>query len=422
MRFWIKLGIVILLLGAAGALGLPRVRAYWKERNRPRFRQAKVEEGEIIAVVNSTGTIQPVLRVQIGSFVSGPIDELLVDFNAKVRKDDLLARIDPRIYKAAVARDEATLATANAEVTRVTALYQQATNDEKRSQELRDINEDYIADTVMDQYKFNRQSHAAQLEVALASVEQAKATLQNSRANLGYTEIRSPVDGIVINRTIDEGQTLAAQFTTPELFVVAPDMEKQMYVYASVDEADIGLIRQAQKGKEPVKFTVDAYPEDLFEGTVHQIRMNPTTEQNVVTYPVVITAPNPDLKLLPGMTASISFQVSKRENIVKIPNAALRFYPKSEHVRKEDRDLLEGKGLSDAEKEEEEDGAEDRLRSAAEKAAAGRKRNRRHVWILEGDLLKAVEVTTGVSDHKHTELVAGELKKGQELVTGLKTK
>jgi len=418
MRLIIKLGIVFCVVGVVAAVAVPRARTYWKERNRPKFREAKLQRGDIVSVVNSTGTIQPVLRVQVGSFVSGPIEELLVDFNDRVTKGQLMAKIDPRIYEASVARDEASLATANAEVARVKALLQQAVNDEKRAKDLREVNEDYLSDTVMDQYRFQRLSLEAQLKVAEASVKQANAQLQNSQTNLGYTEIRSPVDGIVIDRKIDEGQTLAAQFTTPEMFIVAPDMEKEMYVYASVDEADIGLIRDAQKRGESVEFTVDAYPGELFQGTIDQVRMNSTTLQNVVTYPVVVSAPNPELKLLPGMTASLSFRVEEHKDILKIPNAALRFYPKVEHVREEDKKVLEGFSLKQNDEEDEEDPSTIR-RSASETAEAGKRRDRRHVWVVDDHLLKAVEITTGLSDNKFTELVAGNLKEDQKLVTGV---
>ena len=410
----LKYGVILVILIVAGVLGWPRARDYWKARNRPNFREAEVSKGDITLVVNSTGTVQPVLRVQVGSVVSGPIVELKVDFNDRVTKGQLLAKIDPRIYEAAKARDEASLAAALAEVERVKALLQQAVNDHDRAVALRTKNKDYISDTVMDSYKFNHQSLKAQLKVAEAAVKQAQANLQNSTANLDYTEICSPVDGIVIDRKIDEGQTLAAQFNTPELFVVAPDMDKTMLVFASVDEADIGLIREAERREQPVEFTVDAYPEDLFGGKIKEVRMNPTSEQNVVTYPVVVEAPNPDLKLMPGMTANISFRISKHEKILKVPNAALRFYPKSEMVRPDDRKLLDG-AEADA---EEKDEAEVQL-SAAEIAEAGRDR-KRHVWVVEGEFLKAVEITTGLSDHRYTELVSDELKKGQKLVTGIK--
>jgi HlyD family secretion protein len=212
---------------------------------------------------------------------------------------------------------------------------------------------------------------------------------------------------------------VAASFQTPELFTVAPDMRKEMRVFASVDEADIGLIRDAQRSGQPVRFTVDAFPDDLFSGTIFQIRKNSTTTQNVVTYPVVVSAPNPDLKLLPGMTASISFQVGEKSNVVRLPNAALRFYPQREQVRPEDRALLESGNGQAVQKDEDEIEV---TPSAEEKAEIRRKRSRRHVWVVDGPLLRAVEVFTGLSDSKHTELVSGDLREGDKLVTGIQPK
>ncbi len=415
MKKFLLIVLILAVVGGLLAVGGVKLAAVWKARNQPKFTETAVTRGDVVAVVNSTGTIQPVLRVSIGTFVSGPISQLSADFNDRVEKGQLLARIDPRIYNAGVARDEAALATAKAEMARVVALRQQAINDEKRAEHLREINPEYLADSVMDQYRFQRQSFDAQLRVAEASIKQAEAMLENSQANLGYTEIRSPVDGIVIDRKIDEGQTLAAQFSTPELFVVAPDMDKEMNIYASVDEADIGLIREAQQRDEVVEFTVDSYPKDLFEGRINQIRLNPSTTENVVTYPVVVKAPNPEMKLLPGMTASLSFQVGRRKDVLRIPNAALRFYPKPEHVHPDDRPILEGAVSADLDKDDAQTSRDNR--SAAEKAEDGRQRARRHVWIVQENLLRAVPVTTGLSDYQFTELVEGELKEGQKLVT-----
>jgi HlyD family secretion protein len=185
-----------------------------------------------------------------------------------------------------------------------------------------------------------------------------------------------------------------------------------------VDEADIGLIRAAQQAGQPVHFTVDAYPDDLFEGKIFEIRKNSTTTQNVVTYPVVVSAPNPELKLLPGMTASISFQVGEVKNVLRIPNAALRFYPQREQVRKDDRKLLEGGPTTGTPEEDQENTS----RSAEEKAETRRNRNRRHVWVKDGEFLRAVEVFTGLSDSKFTELVSGEIKLADQLVTGIQPK
>jgi HlyD family secretion protein len=268
----------------------------------------------------------------------------------------------------------------------------------------------------LDKVRFNKESLAAQLNPAEASVDQAQAQLDLSVANLEYTEIRAPVDGIVINRKIDPGQTLAAQFQTPELFIVAPDMRKEMHVHATVDEADIGLITGAKEKGLPVTFTVDAYPDDLFTGTIREIRLSSATTQNVVTYPVVVGAPNPDLKLLPGMTPSISFEVDRRQKVIKIPNSALRFFPQLQHVRQEDRRLLEGKSA-----EKTDDQVQATSLSAEQRAEARRKRSTRHVWVQDGFKLRAVEVQTGLSDNQYTELVTGSLKKGDKLVIGIQT-
>ena len=230
-----------------------------------------------------------------------------------------MAEIDPQIYIAAVKGAQAALVTRQADVVRVKALLQQAINDEKRSTSLHKENRDFISQAEIDRFHFNRLQLEAQLKVADAAVQQAEAALNNSEANLEYTKIRSPVDGIVINRKIDPGQTLAAQFQTPELFIIAPEMDKKMHVFASVDEADIGLIRRAQEEERPVEFTVDAYPDDLFTGKIEQIRFSSTVTQNVVTYPVVVAAPNPDLKLLPGMTADLRFRSRRRKTFYAFP-------------------------------------------------------------------------------------------------------
>jgi HlyD family secretion protein len=410
--------LIVAVLGVIGwALSGPAA-SYWRERNRVTYRDAEVTRGAVVAVVNSTGTVKPVQSVSVGTFVSGPILTIHVDFNGEIKKGDLMARIDPRIYEASVARDRAFLANQRAAVERVQAQLQQARNDEARSKALRAENRTFISDAEMDQFKFKRMMLEAELTFAETAVQQAQASLDTSEANLEYTRIIAPVDGVVIERKIDPGQTVAASFQTPELFVVAPDMRKEMRVFASVDEADIGQIREAQRTGQPVRFTVDSYPDDLFSGIVHQIRQNSTTTQNVVTYPVVVSAPNPDLKLLPGMTASLSFQVGEAKDVLRVPNAALRFYPQREQVRPEDRPLLEVA----AEPHENDQDRSDTNLSAQDKADARRRRNRRHVWVVDGELLRAVPVVTGLVDSKNTELVNGELQVGDKLVTGVQVK
>lgn len=425
MRTFLKLLTVLAVLGGLGYGATGPIKAYLAERNKVTWRTAKVDQGSIVAVVNSTGTIKPKLQVAIGSFVSGPILELHCEFNQEVKQGDLLARIDPRIYKAGVDRDKAALANRVADVARVQAQLQQAINDEKRAVALRAEDKTFMAQAEMDKFMFTRISLEAQLAVAKTSIDQAQATLDNSQLNLGYTDILSPVDGIVINRKIDPGQTLAAQFQTPELFVIAPDMREEMHVHASVDEADIGQIYAAQEKNYPVTFTVDAYDE-LFTGKINEIRLSSTTLQNVVTYPVIVGAPNPELKLLPGMTASLSFQVDDRANVIKLPNAALRYYPDAKYVRVEDLPILEGQASSQPTESEPSGGGDSVttavMQSARERAESRKKRSQRHVWIAEGQKLRAVPVTIGLTDGQFTEVVAGDLKVGQELVTGIQPK
>ena len=422
MKILIRLFILVVILGAIGAAAYNPIQQYLQKRNKPDFKFAKVSRGSIRSVVNATGEVKPVLSVSIGSFVSGPIVELSVDFNTQVKEGDILARIDPRIYRASVSSAKATLATRQAEVNRVKATLQQAINDEKRALTLFFEDQDYISDAELDRLKFNRLSLEAQLVVAEAAVDQSTAQLDNSVANLEYTEIRAPTDGIVIDRKIDPGQTLAAQFQTPELFIIAPDMEEEMHVYASIDEADIGLIREAQDKKQPVEFRVDAYPDELFIGKISQVRLSSTELQNVVTYPVVVSTANHDLKLLPGMTANLTFLIEEKHDALRVPRAAIRFYPqKPDLVHPDDRDILEGAGRKDND-DDKDDEAQIESMSAQEQVEETKKKNRRHVWIAEDGKLRAVEIETGLYENKFVEILSGDLKDGQQVVTGIKTK
>jgi HlyD family secretion protein len=406
LKWLLILGVLAGGVTAAGAW----VKSWWAKRSVPKYLTVTVSRGRVETVVNSTGTVKPVLSVSVGAFTSGPIKEVYVDFNSVVKKDQELALIDPRLAQATVDHDQAALEAQEADLARVKALVDQAKNNEDRAQELFHINKEYLAKTDMDTYKYTLAQYEAQYRLGKASIRQAKATLANSKANLGYTKIVSPVDGIVINREVDPGQTVAASFQTPELFVVAPDMDKHMYVYASVDEADIGQIRAAQETGRAVKFTVDAYPGDLFDGKIHQIRKNSTTTQNVVTYPVVIEAPNPNLKLLPGMTANITFVIEAKDNVLRVPASALRYVPLPLQVRPEDRHYLEAAPVAPA--------GGDKKARAGDKADQARRRHQRVVWVKDGQLLRAVPVTLGLIENQFAELVGGALTEGQEVVAG----
>ena len=455
----IRWTLVLVALGAGGYYASAAARGYLAERSKVTYETAAVETGKVESLVRSTGEVQPVLSVTVGAFVSGPIIALHADFNDVVKEGDLLAEIDPRLPQASVARDRATLANARASVESVKAQLQQAVNDERRANNLRKESADYISQAEVDRFHFARLSLEAQLDVAKAGILQAEATLENSEANLGYTRILSPVDGIIIDRKIDAGQTVASGFQTPEMFTIAPRMREKMLIFASVDEADIGLIRAAQAEKRPVRFTVYAYPDDKFIGEIEQIRFSSAAEQNVVTYPVVVACPNPDLKLLPGMTADLSFLVEVRDDVVRVPNAALRYLPDAERVRSEDRWLITGKKDDAAEDRAAEGGsvADESVSGEAgsvvdpfaggatapigeddgvppltsEAADAGldaetaddaleRDAETKHVWVTEGQLLRAVEVRLGITDGKFTELLEGDVRPGDELVTGIK--
>ena len=421
MKTFFKIFLGLSVLGGLGTGGYFGALEYWKRTNKVEWREAEVERGSIVSKVNATGEVKPILSVPIGSFVSGPITNLYVEFNSEVKEGDLLAEIDTRIYDAALQRDTATLVSAEAELSRVSAQLELARRNEERAKLLQAENTDFVSQAELDQLVFATRGLEAGVELAKASIEQAKASLQNSRTNLDYTKIKSPVDGIVIDRKIDEGQTLAAQFQTPELFVIGKDMRREMHLYVSVDESEIGLIKAAQQEGSPVEFRVYAYPEQLFEGHIVEIRMSSATTQNVVTYPVIVSVANPDLKLVPGMTAEVSFEVDREEDCVLIPNAALRFFPEAKRVREEDQGLIDGTSFDNLQEEE----SSGRL-SASERVESQRKRKKRHVWVLDsekdGEKLRAIEIETGLTDSRFTELVSGDLKPSQKLVTGIKPK
>ena len=416
MKLPIVLSVTGIVIAVGAALAYKPAAEYWQHRNRPQWEMIEVSQGKILSVVNSTGTVRPVLSVTIGAQVSGPIKQLNVEFNQEVKEGEELARIDPRIYDAAVKNSSAALATSKARVKQIRAQLQQATNAEQRGIKLRSEKETFVSDTEMDQLRFTRQGLEAELEVGHAQVLQAEASLEQATTNLEFTIIRAPRAGVIIDRKIEHGQTLAAQFQAPELFVLAPDLRKEVYVHVSVDESDIGLIRQAQESGRIVHFIVDAYPDDVFEGKIKEIRLSSTAEQNVVTYPVVVSASNPDLQLLPGMTATVSFDVDERIDVIRIPNSALRFYPDIEHVREEDHVLLEGASTNDqnSQKQEQEPG------SVSERWESRRNRNRRHVWIKDGEKLKAVAVETGITDSRFSECLIVKLKAGANVVVRLK--
>ncbi len=299
---WISLAAVA-LIGAA---------VVWKFALRgddaPRYRSEAIARGDVELRISATGTLNPVTTVQVGSQVSGTIAALYADFNDRVRAGQVLAQLDPTFLKAQLAETRANL-------TRAEVQYRQALRDSARTAPLAD--EGLVAQADLD-------AALTSLEAARASVEAARASLDRSETNLRYATISSPIDGVVVSRDVDVGQTVAASLSAPTLFTIAQDLT-QMQLEAAVDEADIGAIRDAQ----PADFTVDAYPELRFTGEVYQVRLSPETVSNVVTYTVVIRVANPDQKLLPGMTANVSVLVDAARSVLKVPAMALRFKPTS---------------------------------------------------------------------------------------------
>jgi HlyD family secretion protein len=302
-RRWIILaGLLAIIVAAWG----------WKSRtptNAPKFRTAAAETGTIEAMVSATGTVRPVVQVEVGSQVSGTLQHIFVDYNSKVRAGQVLCQLEPSSFRARVAQGQAAVAKAEATV-------KEANRALTRAREL--VRQNYIS-----------QAEVEGAEVALeqrqAELKQALAQLQIAQVDLANTTIRAPIDGVVIARSIDLGQTVAASLQAPTLFVIANDLS-QMQVETRIDEADIGRITSGL----PVSFTVDAFPDVAFEGRVAQVRLEPIVEQGVVTYTTVIRTENPDLKLRPGMTANVSVHVARRDKVLKVPSAALRFRPPME--------------------------------------------------------------------------------------------
>jgi HlyD family secretion protein len=350
----------------------------------------KVSRGDIITAVTATGTINPVKSVNVGSQISGQIIKLFVDYNSPVKKGQLIALIDPSLTQAQVDQARANLANAKANVEKAMATEADAkrTWDRYKSLYARDLVAKSLMDSAETAYLTARASTAA----ARTQVDLSSAALKQAETNLVYTKIVSPVDGIVVSRNIDVGQTVAASFQTPTLFFIAADLTK-MQIDTTVDEADISSIKVGQD----VEFTVDAYPDVTFKGNVFQVRNSAATIQNVVTYDVVVSVDNKDLKLMPGMTVEVSIITSVVRNVLRVPNAALRFKPPTAGARP----AAAPRPTSGAQ--------------AASRPSGGGPRGP-SVWILENGKLRRVPVKIGMSDGSFTELVAGDLKEGQDVV------
>jgi HlyD family secretion protein len=366
-RLLIRFSMVVLLLAIAAAGW-----AYWRQSaDKPleqRYELAEASYGDITQTVAANGALNPVVMVNVGTQVSGTVKKLYADFNSSVTAGQVLLELDPTTYRAAVQQSSGNVANAEASLKLARA-------NEQRMRELFDL--EYVSRQELDQSVQAREAAQAQLQTA-------RGQLARDRANLGYSIIRSPVSGVVVSRQVDVGQTVAASFQTPTLFQIAQDLT-QMQIDSNVAEADIGKIRVGQ----PVRFTVDAFPGQRFEGKVKQIRLSPINQQNVITYDVVVAVSNPDRILMPGMTAYVTFVIEERENVLLVPNAALRFSPRD---------------------------AEPDKRQARARRERNPKASSPGVYVVQGQALTRVPIQPGISDGRNTEVAGGDLKPGARVV------
>jgi HlyD family secretion protein len=369
----------------------------------PSVQTEAVSRGSVVSVVSATGTLEAVETVQVGTQVSGTVQTLNADFNSIVRKGQVLARLDPSVILADIERNRANVAGAEADVEGIRVTLADAETKLKRAQELFD--RQLIAATELDAARIARRTNDAQLKAALAQVTQARATLAQSEVNLQKTVIASPINGIVISRAVDVGQTVAASLQAPTLFTIAADLA-HMQLKASIDESDLGSIKEGQH----VTFRVDAYPTDVFNGVVKQVRLNPVIESNVVTYAAMIAAENPQLKLKPGMTAALTVETARRDDVLRVPSAALRFKP-SAAVLAALSQPEEAATRQKAGRPVGTSGDTKGPKPATSGSASGT------VWTFDGESLAPGLVTVGASDATFTEIVDGPLKEGDRVVT-----
>ncbi|MBP1207329.1 HlyD family secretion protein [Duganella sp. 1411] len=397
MAFFTKKKIA-LMVGVI-AIGGAALAFYSKSRTpvveAPRFRVAAVDTGNITQTVTATGTINPVALINIGSQVSGTVNVLKADFNDRVKKGQILLTLDPTIFNAQIRQSEAQLASARASLRLAQATHQ-------RNQTL--VTQSFISPLALDQSK-------REVDVALANIQLTQAQLARAQADLNNSVIRSPIDGVIIKRTVELGQTVAASFTTPTMYQIAQDLTK-MQIDTSVSEADVGALKEGQQAR----FVVDAYPDKEFEARMRQFRLAANVVQNVVTYNVVLDVDNHDELLKPGMTAQVRLLVGNRENVLRIPTAALRFRLSDEEVERQAKLAKEAKpaGASADSAAAMDAPPED---DAGFRTKADLTRSFRIYTLDTKNQPKPMDIKIGLSNFRYTEVVGGALKKGDKVVT-----
>ena len=419
-----RVGVIILVVGV---LAVMTAGGWWfrsKGKGEPTFQTVPVKRGDVVATISATGTVEPVQVVDIGAQVGGIIVSFgidksgkTVDYSSLVEKGTILAKIDDSLYvaaldtaKAQLQQAEANKISAEANVLQMKAKLLEAQNDWNRAQKLGPS--DALAQTVYDQYQATYEVAKANLAAAGAAVEQTKAAVAQAQANLtiaktnlDYCTIKSPVKGVIVDRRVNIGQTVVSSLSAPSLFLIATDL-KRIQVWVSVNEADIGSISQGQ----PVTFTVDAYPDQIFEGRVGKVRLNATMTQNVVTYTVEVDTHNDDGKLLPYLTANAQFKVGQRQGVLLVPNAALRWSPRSGQVAQEPQ------GASHAH------GGGSNRESGGGSGAVGAPQAHGIIWVEQGKFVRPIDVNVGLTDGMMTEVEGNDLIEGMRAVVGERTR
>ena len=371
---------------AAALLITAGVALWWmtERRQEPRYVTAQVDRRSVIRSVTATGTVNPVIVVQVGTYDSGPIIAIYADFNSPVKAGQLIAKIDPRPFTVKVHQAEAALGNAQAQLGKDQAdlAYKKLTFE----RDARLHAENVISQDTLDNARSAFQQAVSAVALDRSTVKQQEASLEEAQVNLDYTNIISPVDGTVVSRNVDVGQTVAASFQTPTLFLIAKDLT-QMQVDTNVSESDIGNVREG----ETAEFGVDAFPDRVFEGTLGQVRQVPISVQNVTTYDVVVNVPNPEFLLKPGMTANVTITTARRNDVLRVPIQALRFSPTS----------LSLMSLS--------------ATSPVPTSPAGS--HERRVWVADGSVIRPVSIVAGLDDGHYVEVVSGDLRPGESVVT-----
>jgi len=434
------IGIVVVVVAAGAILGWSLLKN--NKTSVAKYKFDKVTKGDLEAVVTTSGTVNPITKVEVGSQVSGKIAKMYVDYNSQVKEGQILAELDRLPFQTRVSQSQANYLSALASLEKSKVTLGNLKSKYERSLSLAEKN--LISADEKEAAEANYLGAKTDVQRAEASVEQAKSQLESSRLDLSYAIIRSPMDGIVISRNMEAGQTVQASFSAPKIFEIANDLGK-MQVECDVDEADVGKVKEGQK----VRFTVDAFPDTPFIGTVNQVRFSPTVTQNVVTYTTIVDVDNPELKLRPGMTATVSIITGEAKGVLRIPNSALRFTPnlpaeELAKIMKEAGERMFAKRQAEGGAAPAGEGQHTQVTAPAGQGATGgqaggprtfgqgmgmgmgggQRSGRRPstVWYLDASGKLTISfIRPGVTDNSFTEILRSELAEGQEIITGLAT-